>query len=193
MDPTAITPSVPASTPAANNQITETPRNVPSTRQAVTGVVPPEVGEAMIREVWPTLAAGGTAIPTLARQLMATIVLAPLGWLLLAPLFVKRLTPFICRRYTLTNRRLMIQHGLKPSPVQSVDLREIDDIRVVEATRDAFYHSASLDVLSGGKVVMTLPGVPEPEGFRRAVRNAVSAWVPGKSAGPFVSASAAKS
>jgi hypothetical protein len=192
MDPTAITPSVPAATPAANNQITDTPRNVPSTRQAVTGVVPPEVGEAMIREVWPTLSAGGMAIPTLARKLMSTIVLAPLGWLLLAPLFAKRLTPGICRRYTLTNRRLMIQRGLKPSPVQTVDLREIDDVRVVDSTRDSFYHSGSLEVLSGGKVVMTLPGVPEPEGFRRAVRNAVTAWVPGKPAGPFVSASAGK-
>jgi hypothetical protein len=193
MDPTAITPTTTPAAPPANNQITDTPRNVPSTRQAVTGVVPPEVGEAIIREVWPTLAAVSPGITTLAHKLMSTIVLAPVGWLLLAPLFLLRLAPGICRRYTLTNRRLMIQRGLKPSPVQTLDLREIDDVRVIESTRDPFYHSGSLEVLSGGKVVMTLPGVPEPEGFRRTVRNAVTAWVPGKPAGPFLSASAAKS
>jgi hypothetical protein len=193
MDPTA-TPSsdavtkAPASPPAHAAATAPAPR----TRQAVTGVVPPEIGEAMIREVRPTVLAGGAAIPGLAHTLIRTIVLAPLGWLLLAPLFAKKLLPFVCTRYTLTNRRLMIQRGLKPSPAHVVELREIDDVRVVDSTRDTFYLSATLEVLSGGKVVLTLPGVPEPEGFRRAIRSAVSAWVPGKPAAPFVPASAFK-
>ena len=38
-----------------------------------------------------------------------------------------------------------------------------------------------------------MPGVPEPEGFRHAVINAVKAWVPGKAAmDGFVPASATK-
>jgi hypothetical protein len=191
MDPTANPTAAITDAPAENHK---PPVNapVPGTRQAVTGVVPPEIGEAMIREVRPTVLAGGAAIPNLARMLQRSIVLAPLGWLLLAPLFAKKLLPFICERYTLTNRRLMIQRGLKPSPVKEVALRDIDDVRVVDSTRDTFYLSATLEVLSAGKVVLTLPGVPEPEGFRRAIRSAVSAWVPGKPAGPFEPASAGK-
>lgn len=190
MDPNATPPAqaitATPTTPAASAA------PAPRTRQAVTGVVPPEIGEAMIREVRPTVLAGGAGIPGLARRLIHSIFLAPVGWLLLAPLFVKKFSPFICTRYTITNRRLMIQRGLKPTPIQVVELREIDDVRIVDATRDRFYQSATLEVMSGGKVVMTLPGVPEPEGFSRAIRNAVSAWVPGKPAGPFVSASAIK-
>jgi Bacterial PH domain len=194
MDPVPSTPVSPPPPPAANHLASQhSAAPVPTTRQAVTGVVPPDVGEAMIREIRPTVLAGGGAIPGLARTFMKTIVLAPVGWLLLGPLFAKKLLPFISRRYTLTNRRLMIQHGLKPSPVQEVQLRDIDDVRLVDSSRDSFYRSGTLEVLSGGKVVLTLPGVPEPEGFRRAIRSAVSAWVPGKPAGPFVPASAAKS
>jgi hypothetical protein len=190
MDPTANPTAVTTDAPTPNHKAPVS-APVPGTRQAVTGVVPPEIGEAMIREVRPTVMAGGAAIPNLARTLQKSIVLAPLGWLLLLPAFLKKLTP-LCQRYTLTNRRLTIQRGLKPSPVKEVPLRDIDDVRVVDSTRDTFYLSATLEVLSGGKVVLTLPGVPEPEGFRRAIRNAVSAWVPGKPAGPFEPASAGK-
>jgi hypothetical protein len=118
MDPVPSTPVSPPPPPAANHLASQhSAAPVPTTRQAVTGVVPPDVGEAMIREIRPTVLAGGGAIPGLARTFMKTIVLAPVGWLLLGPLFAKKLLPFISRRYTLTNRRLMIQHGLKPSPV----------------------------------------------------------------------------
>ena len=82
-------------------------------RQAVAGLMPPELGEAMIREAWPSVASG-SGLATLAEKLMKSIVLAPLGWLLLAPLFGKKLMPFLCKRYTLTNRRLMVRRGIKP-------------------------------------------------------------------------------
>jgi hypothetical protein len=191
MDPTANPPIGTADVPQTNHQ-PATMATVPGTRQAVTGVVPPEIGEAIIREIRPTVLAGGAAVPNLAKMFMHSIVLAPLGWLLLAPLFSKKLLPFVCERYTLTNRRLMIQRGLKPAPVKEVALRDIDDVRIVDSTRDSFYLSGTLEVLSAGKVILTLPGVPEPEGFRRTIRSAVSAWVPGKLAGPFDPASAGK-
>jgi hypothetical protein len=74
--------------------------------------------------------------------------------------------------------------------VQEVALEQIDDVRLVEGSGDQFYFSATLEVISGGQVKMILPGVPEPEGFRHAVLNAVKAWVPGKAQGPFQAASA---
>jgi hypothetical protein len=185
MDPANETP--PAAPPATDGAA---PAAV--NRQAVTGVVPPQLAEARIREAWPSVTARGAGLPRLARALMRSIVLAPLGWLLLAPLFALRIAPFVCKRYTLTNRRVMVQRGWKPAPVKEVPLADVEDVRLVEDTRDDFYRSATLEVVSKGQVVMTLPGVPEPEGFRRAVLNAVAAWVPGKSAGAFVPASAVK-
>src|SRR5215510_6272649 len=75
-------------------------------RQAVAGLTPPEVGEAMIREAWPTVAAHPGAA-NLGKKLIRSIALAPLGWLLLAPLYFMKILPFFARRYTLTNRRVM--------------------------------------------------------------------------------------
>jgi hypothetical protein len=160
-------------------------------RQAVAGLMPPQLAEALIREAWPSVFTQ-PGLAGLAQKLMKTIVLAPLGWLLLAPLFGKRLMPFRATRYTLTNRRLMIQHGLKPRPAQEVALADIDDVRLVPDSYNPFYHAGDLEVLSKGQVVLKLPGVPEPEGFRQAVVNAVKAWVPGKASGPFQPASAVK-
>jgi hypothetical protein len=160
-------------------------------RQAVAGLMPPQLGEAPIREAWPSVVTQ-PGLAGLAQKLMKSIVLAPLGWLLLAPLFGKRLMPGLARRYTLTNRRLMIQHGLKPQPAQEVALADIDDVRLVPESYNPFYHAGDLEVLSRGQVVLKLAGVPEPEGFRHAVVNAVKAWVPGKANGPFQPASAVK-
>jgi hypothetical protein len=100
--------------------------------------------------------------------------------------------PGLGRRYGLTNRRLMIQHGLKAKPGQQVRLADIDEVRLAPGTFDAFYRAGTLEVLSQGKVVLTLPGVTDPESFRHAIINAVKAWVPGKANAPIIPASAVK-
>jgi hypothetical protein len=159
-------------------------------RQAVAGLMPPQLGEALIREAWPTVLAYGAGPSRLGERLMKTIVLAPLAWLMLAPLFGWKFRPFFCKRYTLTNRRLMIQRGIKPHPIAEVPLADIDDVRIAEGSYDPFYLSGDLEVLSKGQLRLKLPGVPEPESFRHAVVNAVKAWVPEKAKGPFLPASA---
>jgi hypothetical protein len=159
-------------------------------RQAVAGLMPPQLGEALIREAWPTVVGYQAGLSRLGERLMKTIILAPLGWLLMAPLFGRKFMPFLCKRYTLTNQRLMIQRGLKPHMVEQIPLADIDDVRLVEGTYDPFYLSGDLEVISGGQAHMKLIGVPEPESFRRAVVDAVKAWVPSKAKGPFLPASA---
>src|SRR5438105_14722782 len=99
-------------------------------QQAITGVVPSQQGEALIREVWATIAANAPAM-TLARKLIKTIVLAPIGWLLIAPLFALRLLgflpglSFLTVKYTVTNRRVMVRKGVKPHPVHEIALDQI--------------------------------------------------------------------
>jgi hypothetical protein len=160
-------------------------------KQVVTGVVPPQLDEAVIRVAWPSVAAF-PAVAGLGRVLTRTIVGAPLAWLLMAPFYFRKVLPFLARRYTLTNRRLMIQAGLKPTPAEEVPLAEIDEVRIVEDSNSGFYRAATLEILSQGKVVLRLPGVPGYQAFRYAVINACKAWVPGKANAPIVPASASK-
>ena len=144
-------------------------------------IAPPPlpVSEKIIREVWPSV----TTIPAaaaLGKTLIRSIILAPLGWMLLLPIYFLKILPFVAKRYTLTNRRLMIQRGLKPKPSHEVALSEIDDAQIVESTIDTFYRSATLNILTGGKVTLQLPGVPDPESFRLTVLDARTAWAPYK-------------
>lgn len=161
-------------------------------QQAVTGVTPPEVGEAKIREVWPSVASS-PAIAGLGQKLTGTIILAPLAWLIMAGVYFGKLLPFAARRYTLTNRRIMIRRGWKATPSHEVPLDKIDDVRVVNDSLSNFFRAGTLEIVSGGSVALTLPGVPEAEAFRIAILNARNAWVPGKAkTQPFIAASAAK-
>ncbi len=165
----------------------------PGLNQPVTGVVPPQIAEGKIRTTWPSVTATSPARAKIGRALTRTVVLAPLAWLLLSWPYFKKVFPLfgLQKRYTLTNRRLMVQRGVRARPKQEVALADIDDVRLVEDSYNPFYRAATLEVLSGGKVVLTLTGVPEPEAFRQSILNAVYAWVPGKSrALPMIPASA---
>ena len=156
--------------------------------QAVTGLVPPQQGEALIREIWPSVSAVPGA-SKLGEALIRSIVLAPLGWLLLAPLYFRKVLPVFGKRYALSNRRVMIQRGLTRKPVREIALADIDDVRIQPGSESRFFRSATLEILSGGQVAMRLPGVPEAESFRRAIINAYKAWVPGKASEKIIPAS----
>src|SRR2546429_9154564 len=98
--------------------------------QVITGVMPPQLGEARIRESFPSVASK-PALATWGRALPSTLVFAPLAWLLMAPVYFGKLLPFLGRRYTLTNRRVMIRTLWKAAVLKEVALADIDDVRVV--------------------------------------------------------------
>ncbi len=158
----------------------------------VTGVIPPQIAEGRIREIWPSVA----RLPGLAgigRALTGTIVLAPVAWLIMSAAYFGKLLPFVMTRYRLTNQRLMIRKGWKGTPSAEVPLEKIDEVRVVRDANSEFFRAGALEIVSGNQVILALPGVPEPESFRQAILNARNAWVPGKAKTlPFIPASAAK-
>jgi len=163
------------------------PRNFP-----VTGVIPPEIAEARIREAYPSVASV-PALAGLGRMLTNTYVLAPLAWLLMSGFYFGKILPLLMRRYMLTNKRLMIRKGWSGSPAAEVPLDKIDDVRIVSDANSDFFRAGTLEIISGGQVAMTLPGVPEADSYRIAILNARNAWVPGKSKTlPFIPASAVK-
>lgn len=167
----------------------------PPQLQPVTGLTPPQLAEARIREVWPSVAAV-PALAGLGRLLTRTVVLAPLAWLLMSLYYFGKLMPLVMRRYTLTNRRLMIRKGWSGSVGAEVALKEIDEVRVVPGPDDAnrrFFRAANLEILTGSNVALTLAGVPDPEAFREMILAARNAWVPERVHSlPFISASATK-
>src|SRR5712692_1492104 len=148
-------------------------------KQAVTSLVPPEFGETTIRVVWPSVATS-PRVAGLGRWMMRTIILAPLAWLMLAPFYFKKILPGLACRYTLTNRRLMIQRGWRRNPSREITLAEIDDVRLRPDSYDRFYRTADLEIVSQGQVALTLPAVTNAESFRHAIVNDYKARVPGK-------------
>lgn len=159
-------------------------------QQAFTGLTPPQAGEALIREAWPSVAAR-PGVASVGRVLTRSIIGAPLAWLLMGLFYFLKVFPFLATRYTLTNRRLMIRRGLRPEPAREIALAEIDDVRLLTDANSEFFRAGTLEILSHGKPVLTLPGVPEPESFRRSILDACAAWVPGRTRGVFVPAKAA--
>jgi hypothetical protein len=149
-------------------------------KQAVTGLVSPQQDEALIRERWPSVARV-PVVANLGRQLTRTIILAPLAWLLMAPIYFAKVLPVFARRYTVTNKRLMIRGGWSGRPLKEVPLAQIEEVRLRPDANSNFFRAATLEIVSGDHVVMTLPGTPDPEAFRVTILNACNAWVPGRS------------
>jgi Bacterial PH domain len=141
-----------------------------------------------IREIWPTVMRV-PAIANLGKLLNNTIILAPLGWLIMSAVYFGKVLPFIAVRYRLTDKRIMILSGWKGAISEQVALADIDDVQLDPATIDQFFRSADLKVISHGQVAMTLTAVPDAESFRHAILDARNAWVPGKAKQlPFIAA-----
>jgi PH (Pleckstrin Homology) domain-containing protein len=164
--------------------------------QAVTGVTPPQQKEAIIREAFPSVVAsplpGAKAGARLGRMLNRSIIGAPLAWALLIPPYFAKVMPFLAKRYTITNRRVMIRRGLLPKATHEVALSDIEDIHIHKNADSDFYREGTLEIISNGKPALTLEGVPEPESFREAILNASRAWAPGKMKTPFIPAKKAE-
>jgi hypothetical protein len=149
----------------------------------------PEQGEAKIRECYPSVARV-PAVANLGRLLTRTIILAPLAWLMMSLFYFAKILPIAGRRYTVTNRRLMVRKGWSGKAGEEIPLAEIDEVRVVNDANSDFFRAGNLEIVSKGQVRMTLRGVPEAEAFKRAIETAVTAWVPGRASRiPFVAAS----
>ena len=145
----------------------------------MTELLSPEERGTRIREIWPTVARV-PAVANLGKLLNNTIILAPLGWLLMSGLYFSKVLPIVAVRYRLTDKRLMILRGWKGSISQQVALADIDDVQLDPESIDQFFRSADLKVIRNGEVAMTLTAVPDAESFRHAILDSRNAWAPGK-------------
>lgn len=104
--------------------------------------------------------------------------LGSMPWPISGPIYfllyvVRAANIFSTVRYTLTNRRIRVDRGMRRTTVNSVPLEEIEDVRLVNEI--PFTRTSDLEILSGGKVVLTLAGIQDAEPKRRTILDAVRA------------------
>ncbi|HYW78262.1 MAG TPA: PH domain-containing protein [Thermoguttaceae bacterium] len=85
--------------------------------------------------------------------------------------FAWQLMPVVCRRYTLTDRRILIRKGLSAIEETGIDLDEFDAIEVRVLPGQAWLRSGDLIFQREGTEVLRLRGVSRPEVFRQVCLN----------------------
>ena len=169
-------------------------------KQPIAGVFPPQLSEATIMTVWPSLAATsigrtlgrlyairtGRAPLTLGHLIaLATIPLvvplyfgkfiftATIGGFQLLPKigrFFK--APDAVRRYVLTNRRVVVRTGLRPIDERWVELDRFDTIDIIVRPGQEWYRAGDLVFRLGPIETFRLEGVVRPQTFRHTCLSA---------------------
>ncbi len=145
-------------------------------KQAIAGVAPPETGEVTIMTVWPSV--GGTPLGRALGQLFSielgfwhifTVgkLLALAAIPLAIPLYFVKFAPWDCRRFRLTNRRIIIEKGLQAEAERSLPLDQFDAVDVNVLPGQAWYPCGELIFRKGKVETLRLSGVSRPETFRR--------------------------
>ncbi len=157
--------------------------------QAIAGVVPDTEKEVTVMTVWPSLAALAFGrwwgrrfannfgmsifgIPITVGRLLALAsipVILPIYFLMLLPK-----VPFVvfgiknpfCRRYRLTNRRVVVEHAFGGGELQSVSLDRFDSVEIEVVSGQEWYPAGDLIFRNGQIETFRLCGVPHPEAFR---------------------------
>jgi hypothetical protein len=85
--------------------------------------------------------------------------------------------PVVCRRYALTDRRIIVQKGLSAVEGPSIRLDAFDAIDVRVLPGQEWLHAGDLIFRRNGEEVFRLAGVSRPEVFRRVCLKARTAEV----------------
>ncbi len=154
-------------------------------KQAIAGVVPPAVAEVTSAVVWPSIGAYG--LGRWVGKLCGSRIgygffrLGKLFALLTIPLslavYAWKILPFVCRRYRLTNRRVILQKGYAAVDEKSVGLGEFNAVEVRVLPGQAWLRCGDLALLRDGQEMLRLPGVVRPEVFRQTCLEAQTAFV----------------
>ena len=141
--------------------------------------------------VWPTL--GAHPLGRLLGRLYAIDIgpgmftlgklIALLSIPIALPLFFLMVNPLTSRRYTLTNRRVLIQRGSRIRDERWVELGRFDSIEVVVQPGQAWYPAGDLIFRNGAIETFRLEGVSRPETFKRTCIKARMGYVGVQNAG----------
>ncbi len=173
----------------------------------IAGVAPPELKEALIMTVWPSIGAmplgrllgrlyqipWGFSVFTVGH--LIALLSIPLAILLVLGRFLNGMLTdvevlglgklaqavipqdMIIRRYTLTNRRIVVQRGLKATAESWVELDRFDTIDVEVLPGQEWYPAGNLIFRRGQIETFRLDGVSRPETFRQTCLKARAGYV----------------
>lgn len=144
--------------------------------QPIAGVTPADLAEVTCKVTWPTI--GATRLGRFVGQLGSVSVgigpfftLGKLFALATIPLsvavFAWQLMPYVCRRYAVSNRRIIIRRGLRPVDERWIRLDEFDSVDVEVLPGQEWLHCGELIFKQGGRESLRMSGVTRPEVFRQ--------------------------
>ncbi len=154
--------------------------------QPIAGVTPAEVKEVTVMTVWPSNArfALGRALGNLYAIRFPDFYFFRLGNLIALAsipialvLFFLRIAPGIGTRYRVTNRRVVVERGLRGVLEKSVDLDRFDAIDVVVRPGQEWYYAGDLVFRLGNVETFRLDAVSRPEAFKEVCLKAHMAYV----------------
>ena len=152
--------------------------------QAITEAAPAESSEVTCMVVWPTIGAtrAGRLVGQLAGIQLGLGRFFTVGKLMAVAtipislaVFAWQLMPLVCRRYRLTDRRVVVQKGLSAVDERSIGLDEFDAIEVLVLPGQGWLRAGEMIFRLGGQEVFRLAGVSRPEAFRQVCLKARTA------------------
>jgi hypothetical protein len=173
----------------------------------IAGVSPPELRETVVMTVWPSIAANGLGrllgrmylipwgISVFTVGHLIALLSIPLAMFLVVGRFLhgflidiqlfglgKLFLSFvpaslIIRRYTLTNRRVAVQRGLRAIEESWVELDRFDSIEVEVLPGQEWYKAGNLVFRRGQIETFRLDGVSRPETFRQTCLKAQMGYI----------------
>jgi len=169
-------------------------------KQPIAGVAPSSRAEVTVMTVWPSIcrtAYGRFWGRCYKNRTGFKIYGVPLtlGWLIaifsipfILPLWIHMKIPRLplivfgfnnpsCRRYRLTNRRILVENGVTGEEQKSVALDRFDTIQIEVLDGQQWYNAGDLVFLQGGTETFRLEGVPRPETFRHTCGKAHMSFV----------------
>src|SRR4051812_28169456 len=135
----------------------------------------------MIMTVWPSNAAYGIGrfLGGLYAQRFPDVYIFRIGnlfALLSIPvalaIYFYRIAPFVGKRYTVTNRRVLVQRGIQAKEDRGVDLDRFDSVQLDILPGQAWYNAGDLVFKLGAVETFRLEGVSRPESFRQVILKA---------------------
>lgn len=167
--------------------------------QAIAGVVPDTEREVTVMTVWPSIAAtaygrwwgrrfsNNVGITLFGVPITIGRLLALVSIPFILPVFFHMLVPRLpfvvfgfsnnsCRRYRLTNRRIIVEQAFG-GELQSVSLDRFDSAEVDVLPGQAWYPAGDIVFRLGQVETFRLLGVPHPESFRHTCVKAHTGFV----------------
>ncbi|MHC4398079.1 MAG: PH domain-containing protein [Planctomycetota bacterium] len=155
-------------------------------KQAIAGVAPPEAGEVTSMTVWPSIGAGrlGRFVGRAADVRLGVGRFFTVGKLLALTTipvalvaYIWKALPFVCRRYRLTNQRVVVHKGFRAVEERAIGLDEFDAIEIQVRPGQGWLRSGDVIYKRDGKEVFRLAGVLRPDPFRQVCLKAQTAFV----------------